>query len=216
MSSQVPFVSPGQFRRRRLGLFLTVVGCLAAGVGVAGYQLTPPSEPIPPTTPADVRKADRPESLRHPYISFQCKKVVDSGVVKEGRGVRRRSHWKAYYYLLAVEDRWIVATSDKEIRAGQVQGRIVQWDMPVNQSALKQVYANLSPRDQAKILPVQLNVGDYTDPPTITGAPLLFVVVGIAGGVCLLVGLYKFATSFSGGVPEQLATPQWSYPPPQR
>jgi hypothetical protein len=217
MSSQGAFLSPSQYRRRRVGALLTLLGVLALVAGLAGYQLAPPSDPVPPTTTVDLRNAGRPTDLAHPYISFDCKRVVDSGVVKAGRGYKGRK-WKSYYYLLAVEDRWIVAASDNEIRAGTIQGKVVQWDMPVNVSALKEVYAKRTPNDRALILPVQLNVGDYVDPPTITGVPLLFVLLGVAGGIFLLVGLFKFATSFGETEPAAVvpARPEWSFAPPRR
>jgi hypothetical protein len=202
-------------RRRQMGILLTLVGAVAAAGGFGLYHFTPPVEPIPATTTADLRKADRPEALPHPYISFDCPKVIETKVILSGRGYKGRP-WKAFYYLLPVEDRFIVASSDKPVGRGRIQGQVVRWDMPVNVSALQKVHATL-PAYRDKLLPVQLNVGDYVDPPQIHGAPLLYVLAGIAGCVALLVGLFKLATAFPE--PEPIPAPvepQWSFMPPRR
>ena len=206
MSFHVPYPTPDQ-ARRRLGLLLIVLGCLAVVGGGVVFQYTPPPEPIEPVTAAQLRRLDRPESLPHPYIAFQCKKVFDTRVVKAGRGHRNRA-WKAYYSLLSVEDRWIVATSDTDVRPGQIKGRIVQWDQPVNVSALRSVYASLSARDQAKLLPVQPNVSEYAGPPTMTGWHGIFPIVTIAGCLCVPIGPYRFAASF-GASPAPVAARGW-------
>src|SRR5262245_34582474 len=109
-------------RQRRTGLVLTGLGLLAAVGGFALARVIPSPPPPPPLTTADLRQVDRPDALRHPYISFDCPQVIETGVVLSGRGYRNRA-WTAYYYLLPVEDRFIVAGSDKPILAGKIQGR---------------------------------------------------------------------------------------------
>jgi len=191
--------------RRSNGVLWLVAGLLTAAGGFALYSVAPPSEPPPPVTAEVLRNLSDPATLPHPYVSLEFKKIVDPKIHRSGRGYKNRP-WQAYYYLLPVGDLYVVASSDTPIRPGVIQGKVVKWDMPVNVGALQEVYTRY-PAYRSKIAPVQIDVGNYSDPPAVSGWPLFFALIAVGGSIAAVVGLYKMLTAGAAAAPAPVSAP---------
>ncbi|OAI54839.1 hypothetical protein AYO44_03190 [Planctomycetaceae bacterium SCGC AG-212-F19] len=133
-----------------------------------------------PITIAELRQLTDPGQLPNPWVSFTFDQAIDtklSLVASKGGKTTPKSH----YFLVQVQDRWLIAELPYNHAGNQVVGYLDIWSTPLRREAVAKVHAN-QPAEASQILPFQLDA-EYG----YRGQCLAMVAVAVFCIVCGLV-----------------------------
>lgn len=162
------------------GLLLVPGGVLVTLIGVAMYLEAQTKRPVPQEmTAADLLKIDRPEKVTD-WITYLPPKSVDTGV----QYVKLRSQQAtSKFYLLQVQDRWLMAKVDASFNGVRIEGKLEGLDTV----ALPKIQSSL-PHESKRLLPYQIDA-EYDIAGTQRQNSILGGAVGVFGVLMCISGI---------------------------